>query len=285
MITGTSNSFTVAFSVSVYRFLLAAYPKEFRQEYGEDMLQVFRDCGLRAYRQDRVYGVFRLWAVTLLDLAISVIEEHLQKETKLMNKNTLIRLSGLALVLAGIGFFSIFLGWYLSENYPLMHIDKTFYMDFAYVYGLMISPFLLSIGMLGLRANYRKTLSSPEDAILLFGAISGPVLSLISILGDDSLWMFIVYGPAISMLCLAVFGVMAVGSKPLPRWNALPILAGFFLPILVMAHLIFEAENYEFYTFAALIIQDLALIGLGILLQGDAAKEDFETQETIAASA
>lgn len=285
MITGTPDSFTVAFSVSVYRFLLAAYPKEFRQEYGEDMLQVFRDCTLRAYSQGRAYGVFRLWAVTLLDFAISVIEEHLQKETKLMNKNTLIRLSGWALVLAGIGFFSIFLGWYLSENYPLMHIDKTFYMDFAYVYGLMISPFLLSIGMLGLRAHYRKNLSSPEDVILLFGAISGPILSLISILGDDSLWMFIVYGPAVSMLCLAVFGIMAIGSKPLPRWNALPILSGFFLPILVAAYLIFEAENYEFYTFAVLIIQDLALVVLGILLQGDAAKEDFEKQETIAASA
>ena len=91
----------VAVSVSVYRFLLAAYPAEFREEYGEDMLQLFRDCALRAVGQSGSEGMVRLWAVTLLDLIKSLFEEHLQQETN-MSKSTFIRISGWALVLAGI---------------------------------------------------------------------------------------------------------------------------------------------------------------------------------------
>jgi hypothetical protein len=41
----------MAFSLKAYQVLLATYPAKFRQEYGSHMVQVFRDCCLRAIRQ------------------------------------------------------------------------------------------------------------------------------------------------------------------------------------------------------------------------------------------
>ena len=83
----------VAFSTSLYRLLLTAYPAQFQQEYGPQMVQVFQDCCLRALRQGGTNGMVRLWAVTLLDLIQSVISEYRQKEVD-MSKSQLIKFSG-----------------------------------------------------------------------------------------------------------------------------------------------------------------------------------------------
>jgi hypothetical protein len=72
MITRTTDFSPVDFSVTVYRLLLSAYPQAFRQEYGSQMLQVFRDLSIRAYRENGSDGIFRLWALTFLDLIKSV---------------------------------------------------------------------------------------------------------------------------------------------------------------------------------------------------------------------
>ena len=42
-----NNSQRISVSVWVYRGLLYAYPRSFRREYGEAMVQVFRDLCLR----------------------------------------------------------------------------------------------------------------------------------------------------------------------------------------------------------------------------------------------
>jgi hypothetical protein len=282
MITGTNDRFPITFSLSIYRFLLAVYPKEFRQEYGADMLQVFRDCMLRAYGQDGAFGVFRLWALTLLDLVVSMVEEHLQKETKIMNKNTLIRLSGWALVLAGIGFISLFLNYYFYTNYPLMHIDNSFYSEFAYTYGNMVSPFLLSAGMLGLRALYSQSVGSTGKNILLLGALIGPPLTTLGSInpGTYDFWWYIYIGFALSMLCLALFGVIAVQRKPLPSGNSLPIVAGGIFPAILGISILINGSDFPFIVLALLIVQFLSMAAVGFILQGD-----VETQRTPMAAA
>ena len=59
----------------VYEALLVAYPKEFRREYGPHMAQAFRDL-YREKRSDGAWGVLRLWARTLLDLAATAFAER-----------------------------------------------------------------------------------------------------------------------------------------------------------------------------------------------------------------
>ena len=82
VMTGISFSIPiVVLSVKVYQTLLVAYPTAFRQEYGPQMTEVFRDCCLRAFKHSGRKGIVKLWAITLIDLIQSLVTEHSQKET------------------------------------------------------------------------------------------------------------------------------------------------------------------------------------------------------------
>jgi hypothetical protein len=61
-------------SERVYRALLLAYPTSFRQEYGAQMAQLFRDACRNTQRQR---GMLALWLATLEDLATSIPIEWL----------------------------------------------------------------------------------------------------------------------------------------------------------------------------------------------------------------
>ncbi len=75
-------------SLRLYRFLLMAYPLNFRREYAPHMAQVFRDC-YRAEKSNRgLPGVCRLILRTLLDLMRTAPKEHLEnlgKDNSVMN--------------------------------------------------------------------------------------------------------------------------------------------------------------------------------------------------------
>lgn len=55
-------------SERVYRALLVAYPKGFRDAYGPHMVQVFRDACREAIERTGVIGLVALWASTVIDL-------------------------------------------------------------------------------------------------------------------------------------------------------------------------------------------------------------------------
>jgi hypothetical protein len=77
----SSANKSLAVSNRLYRLLLAAYPAEFRHEYGAHMAQVFRDrCREEQGRRRGVggsAGLARVWMETILDLARTAPEEHL----------------------------------------------------------------------------------------------------------------------------------------------------------------------------------------------------------------
>ena len=62
-----TRSHALIFSDRVYRWMLAAYPSEFRQRYGPEMAQVFRTCCRASYKSSGAAGVLRLWLPTLWD--------------------------------------------------------------------------------------------------------------------------------------------------------------------------------------------------------------------------
>ncbi|HLG76638.1 MAG TPA: hypothetical protein VKX46_09490 [Ktedonobacteraceae bacterium] len=66
----------IAFSVYVYRGLLCLGPAEFRREYGEPALQVFRQCCRDAYRQRGIAGVVRLWLPYFWDAFAGMLAEQ-----------------------------------------------------------------------------------------------------------------------------------------------------------------------------------------------------------------
>lgn len=60
----------------LYRTLLLLYPKQFRQDYGQEMVYTFRDCYRGELRQARTWGTARFWCLVLTDLLSTVCIEH-----------------------------------------------------------------------------------------------------------------------------------------------------------------------------------------------------------------
>jgi hypothetical protein len=76
-------------SCKFYGLLLLAYPPEFRQRFGNEMLQVFRD----SYRMETSRrSLPRFWLWTLFDLVVTAAKERAyrsRKEDMIMNRNLL----------------------------------------------------------------------------------------------------------------------------------------------------------------------------------------------------
>jgi hypothetical protein len=272
----------IAFSVRVYQVFLIAYPTQFRQEYGSHMMQVFRDGCLRVIRQDGTNGMPKFWALTLLDLIQSVISEHMQKEAQMKKemKSEDIRRAGWAFILGALSFvLGIFLAIleYSNGNWSL----------FALLSLVFVSLPLLVFGVLGLRNRYGEKVGRFGKNILLIGAILGPATSIIGffVMAIDPLWFVIYAGPAVLFLCLTLFGVAALYTKPMPRWNGLPVIAGLSYPALIIFYILtsvmagdWSGSSVPDVLYIILTtIQGIALLALGYILKADVPEEKLVT--------
>jgi hypothetical protein len=249
-------------SVRVYQWLLNAYPTQFREEYGQHMLQVFRDCCLRTVCQGGQKGLVRLWVFTLLDFIRSVLEQHLQKETD-MSKSTFVKLSGWAFIVGSFAFITILSG------------------SFA---GSLIGSILIAVGMLGLRARYGEIVGSFGRNILLIG-VAGMVLTYVSlsVLWEvEAMYLLPFAGPAVLLAGLTLFGLVALVRKPLPHVNWLPLIAGIWYPVIFFPIFFYALTNNGAWPEndlpwvpiqSMLSLQFLALCILGVILQSDAPEE------------
>ena len=255
----------IPLSVKVYQVLLNAYPARFQQEYGAEIVHVFQDCCIRAYRQGGTNGMLKLWAVTLLDLIQSVISEHAQKEIQMKKemKPEDARLAGWALMMGAMtfimGMFSAFLSmtgrnlWVLS--------------DWLVIF---LGMPLLVVGLLGVRDRYGEKVGWFGKNILLIGVISGPLISSIGLIGgaNETSWTLTYSGPAVLLACLTLFGFVALYKKPLPRWNVMPLIAGIGYPTVFFWSGIPESMSVIF-----IAIQGIALATLGYILKSDAPQD------------
>lgn len=270
----SSNPPQITFSIKVYQLLSKAYPAKFQQEYGSQMVQVFRDCCVRTIRRGGTNRMARLWAVTLLDLIQSVISEHVQKEIEMKKemKPEDVRKAGWMLILGAPAFI---LGMYWETSvYDLWIIGFPL---------LLISIFMLAYGLKGLEARYGEEVGSFGTNILRLGRILGPVTSLVGfIMAWFINWMFVLIytGPAIILICLSVFGLAALLRKPMQTWKLLTLFAAVWYPSFFLDFAI-EAINKERLPGVAFNASDLyimavpgiAMIVLGYILQSDAHQE------------
>jgi len=257
----------VTTSVRVYQVLLAAYPAKFQQEYGQHMVQVFRDCSLRTFRQSGIYGMFKLWAITLMDLLSSALAEHLQRENE-MTKSKFIKLSSWAFVIGSFAFITILNGS---------------------ITGSVISAILLAIGMLGLRARYGEAVGSLGTNIILISIVAMVTAYVVSpIFQDYESWYVLHYlGLAILLTGLSLFGLIALVRRPLPHVNWLPLFAGIGFPAIYFPVFFFAIlhngasppwiDNYWSIISAIALLQFLGLCILGMILQSDAPEEMVTT--------
>jgi len=88
----------VGTSERVYRSLLLAYPRELRDEYGEEMARCFRDLCREELEDGGGLGLAALWARTLLELLYSALKER----STVLNRNAYRSVGGVALATAFI---------------------------------------------------------------------------------------------------------------------------------------------------------------------------------------
>jgi hypothetical protein len=277
----------ITFSVQAYRMLLHAYPPKFQQEYGAEMVQVFQDCCIRAFRQGGTNRMVRLWVVTFLDLIQSVISEHAQKEIEMKRemKPENIRRAGWALIWGAVTFVSSLFLLRMGDASAALR-DLGWGLSGLFI--IFISPPLLAVGLLGLRNRYGDKVGWFGKNILLLGATLGPLTTLTGFFGmlglfkrQDVGWHLLYVAPGVLFTGLALFGMVALYENPLPRWNVVPVIAGIWYPIAVLTHFIIgmSVGNWlhggPMYYMAPYfdVIQGIALVALGYILKSDVPEE------------
>ncbi|PYV86294.1 MAG: hypothetical protein DMG05_20160 [Acidobacteria bacterium] len=102
----------IASSVRVYGWLLRLYPREFRSEYGPEMMQALQDRCRNELAGASITKAIGVWGTVLSDLIMSVPLEHLKKG-KIMNRRYLTNGMGLLIILVSV---SAALYWYQQRS-------------------------------------------------------------------------------------------------------------------------------------------------------------------------
>jgi hypothetical protein len=184
-----------------------------------------------------------------------------------MSKPELIKKSGWAFIAGAVAFITI-----LTGSDPIA------------IPGSVASAILLAVGMSALRATYGERAGSFGRSMLLLGML-GPVLwfFIIAFMAltvtetqvKEGLWVLIFVGPAISLLGLTLFGLVALRNKPMPRLNWLPLLAGIWYPVAYIflsydiLHERVVTDQYLPALAVIALIQFFALFVLGVVLVTD----------------
>ena len=188
-----------------------------------------------------------------------------------MSKPELIKRSGWLFMAGSLAFITI-----LTGSDPIA------------IPGSVVSAILLAVAMSSLRKGYGERIGRLGENMLLLG-MSGPALWVIgivfmAIMGVEAvgkgLWVLLFVAPAISLLGLALFGLTALVSNPMPRLNWLPLLAGIWYPVTYIIFSIYDIsqkgvfpDQYVPQLVLMVVIQFLALCILGLVLISDSSKE------------
>jgi hypothetical protein len=139
---------------------------------------------------------------------------------------------------------------------------------------------LLAYGVLGVRKLYGEKAGNVARSILLIGVILGPVVSLTGILlvPEGRLWFVAWLGPAVVLAGLSLFGIAAIITRPMPRWNILPLIAGLPYPAVFLYYIVASSITGDWegshgipdsVINLAFAVQVIALAALGFMLKSD----------------
>ena len=277
-----TNSLSV--SVRIYRALLVAYPKKFREHYETQLVQVFRDSFRDAYRNDGMPGVIDLWFHICADLLVTALIERIMERSQYMFSPKVVLWGGVASVFGGMF-------WFLSGS------------------GGAAGVLALVLGLGGLAGLYSRQagqggkLGLAGFALGIIGTIltlavlwwsstifSGPTYTIIHlrIQGQPVLAGRAVLMGSLGLVTLGIglvlLGLASLRSKTLPRWRGLPLSLGLLntlqgITIVLFAYEplsqgrnIFDPWPPEWYAFAVaeFVLLGLGWMGLGITLSTEA---------------
>lgn len=239
------------YSAAIFRWLLRLYPRQFRDAYGSQMVEDFRDLWEEAALNSGVIGVCQLCWGTLGDLVATAIAERLRKD-QAVERGIMTRVSAVVVWATAVFAALSVLGFTLLSPFNVYDSNRWVY----FVYWTFSMVFL--VGLCGLHLNYR--LRAPWYIWLIGGATtiaffcwqcSGLLLSILEHLlpgGFPSaeqaypifFAIYVVY--SIGML---VWGFSALIKAVLPRWTAV-LLVLFGVDSLLMWAFVWSAMPADF---------------------------------------
>ena len=152
-------------SIRLYGFLLFAYPAEFRREFRDQMLQVFRDC----YRHEARSGsLLRLWLRTLLDLLFTAAKERIECAGRNISMNR--RTDAIAL-LGCVGIIAI--------SFLLLYYGKRNEVSSILIFGYVLDALIITgiVGNLIVFVLNKTTKLNPlRTALWTFAVVHGALL-------------------------------------------------------------------------------------------------------------
>ena len=276
-----ANSLSV--SVRIYRALLVAYPKKFRDHYETQMVQFFRDSFQEAYQDKGMSGVIDMWLHTCTDLLVTALIERISEGSQYMFSPRIIFWGGLASVFCGL--FWLMTGLAQDGSGMFFWLMTWLGPAGALVLGLGGLAGLYSWqsgqgGRLGLAGFALGIIGTVLALAALSWAFASPRFSIFAMARNPTLGapLFLIFSLAMVILGVGIMllGVASLRGKALHRWRGLPLGLGllntlggmafwlaFYLPLsqglnpwkqwsLIGGHVVYHAET--------------VLLGLGVLL-------------------
>lgn len=227
--------------VQVYRALLAAYPRDFRGEYGAAMQQLFADQWRAA---PNARARVALFLRTLADTARAAISEWLNAWRTAPPRARLVRAAG---ILFTIGAVLMPLSFWLSSLRPSFDYHYRYHPFVRDVLapGMFMAALTAFTGgatcvLLGMwpAANGHQRLALLTSA--LGGAASLVGWGALGLQQGEIWWSFAMGGLALFFLGLLWAGLAADARNPLPDAPGAWVLAGLWIPLIVLASAVYE---------------------------------------------
>ena len=209
-----SSAKLLALSNRIYCLLLHLYPTPFRQEYGFDMAQVFRDDVRGTLQESGRLAVLGLWVLAFFDLLKTAVAEHIW-EIFHMPIEKLTHWSGPVGAVGGLLY--------------ALGVASIIYGSAPFTISLLVTVPLLGLGLFGLY----KCLPATESRLNIFAfaaSVSGLLLSNIAFLvwlaNPRSNWDNMIFiGLGLWLMGFAGMGAIALVNRRLGRLSFTPLLA------------------------------------------------------------
>jgi hypothetical protein len=262
MKTDSQSPKLLTLSERAYRTLLILYPADFRDEYGQQMVQVFRDVCRDVYRHGGANELANWWATAVFDLVQAVIAER-RKVNLIMSQAKFIQWTGWLFILGGTFFAVSSIGQLQPTSSNVF--DGVHQLS---LYALVPGMVLIMLGLFGVWLRYKVDMHLFGKISLIAALIGAVIMSfgwLFTLTAGNGYWNVFMIGWLIQLMGQSVFGGFATTTHLLPKWNfALLIGSGFPLTVVVLVlSSQTAASSVNWVAFAILL-----LIGIGWLMTG-----------------
>jgi hypothetical protein len=253
------DSLDIRASTWFYAKLMVIYPLSFQENYGREMVLIFRDVCRKESSRYGFGGLIFFWLEVIIDLASTALREHLSEVRMLSTNQSLIRFTGILGALGGI--LSVIIGLLMIRGG--LGEDVTALQAAIFI----LTYLLIAAGTTGyFLAGRREREVNAALGILLIGAIIGavgPILMATDIGLGWILWFVGLLGQGAGLLLL---GVTARRNPGFVRAAWLPLALGIIVLVLLIGGL---ASNSASDSVQGTIIGlTLGLLGAGWMILG-----------------